>query len=678
MEFIHSLIARLSITHKLWGGFAVVLGVLALVVGNTLFGLEHIQDKASSVIHDAQPTLLTSMELMTELKDATASLGLFLLTREADYKKGYHDHLQGIDEKLQALKNTPLAQTNPETQAMLAGLEEKINHFKAYEPRMIHLAENEAENHAALRFAIDQINPVNSEIVQAMSEMVQSEAEEEASEERKRLFTDIQDLRYTWSNVVNNVRIYVNLGSPEVLSNVRLFIEGARSLNQKIASEYHGLLTFEQEEGVALLAEKIPAYAKKLDELTLIHKSDRARTDAFLLRTEIGPLLASVNELLQTLVTQQRQNIVSASGELTEQTEATTRFATTLLAVGLLVGGFIAWLTSRLISCPLQNAVMAMKDIAEGEGDLTRRLSARGDDEIAQLARGFNHFAANIQELLRQVLESANQISQSSEAMAAASANAESSIRKQNDETEQMSTAVEEMSMNAQEVAQNAELAADAANNADKETSEGRNIVTNALRSVGELADETQATADVIERLGKDIQEITSVIDVIRSVAEQTNLLALNAAIEAARAGEQGRGFAVVADEVRTLASRTQQSTEEIQGKVESLQKDAATAVNKMLQNRSIAGDTINLTTTAGESLEAITRAVSRISEMTGHIAHAAEQQSEVANVVSQNIANVAQLAEQTDDAAQHVFHDTKNLTELAEGLRARISRFKV
>jgi methyl-accepting chemotaxis protein len=389
-------------------------------------------------------------------------------------------------------------------------------------------------------------------------------------------------------------------------------------------------------------------------------------------------LLASIDKQLVDLVAQQRRNIQTTSAELTEQTESTTSLVTTLLVLGLLIGGGIAWLTARLISTPLKVAVVAMRDIAEGEGDLTQRLTASGDDEVAQLARGFNQFAAKIQDLLRQVLESADQISLSSEDMATASAAAENSIGQQNSETEQISTAVEEMSMNSQEVAQNAELAADAASNAHKETTEGRRIVTNALKSVGTLADETQAAAGVIEKLGTDIQGISSVIDVIRGVAEQTNLLALNAAIEAARAGEQGRGFAVVADEVRTLASRTQQSTQEIQDKVEALQKEAHAAVDRMLQNRRIADETIELTTTAGTSLEAITQAVSRISEMTGHIAHAAEQQSEVANVVSQNIANVAQLAEKTDNSAQHVFLGTKGLNQLAEALRERISRFKV
>lgn len=675
---INNMFAKLSISHKLWGGFAIVLTMLAVVVGNTLFSLASIKNKAATVTEEVQPTLIASMELMTELKAATSFMGFFLLTKEEIHKTNYHKHLLRIDEKLQALKNTPVAQSSSDTQAILTDIEEKVARFKAYEPRMVQLAQTETENFPPLLFANEQISPLNIEIVQSLSEMVQSEVDEEATDDRKRLFIDIQNLRYTWTNVVNNMRIFVTTGNPDMLSNIRLFLEGCINLTKKINTEYDGMLTFEQEEAAATLGDKIKTYAGKIEQLAIIHQGDKARMDAFLLRTEIGPLLAAIDEELIDLVAQQRHDIRTTSLQLTEQTESTTSLVTTLLVLGLLIGGGIAWLTARLISTPLKVAVVAMKDIAEGEGDLTQRLTAHGDDEVAQLARGFNQFAANIQELLRQVLESADQISLSSEDMATASANAEDSIHKQNSETEQISTAVEEMSMNSQEVAQNAELAADAASNAHKETTEGRRIVTNALKSVGDLADETQAAAGVIEKLGTDIQGISSVIDVIRGVAEQTNLLALNAAIEAARAGEQGRGFAVVADEVRTLASRTQQSTQEIQDKVEALQQEAHTAVDRMLQNRRIADETIELTTTAGTSLEAITQAVSRISEMTGHIAHAAEQQSEVSNVVSQNIATVAQLAEKTDDSAQHVFLGTKGLNQLAEALRDRISRFKV
>ncbi len=675
---MNKLFSKLTISHKLLGGFSIILMVLVVVVGNTLFSLANIKEKAVTVTEEVQPTLIASMELMTELKETATYLGFFLLTKEKLHKVNYQHHLAAIDEKLLALKNTPIALKNSDTQTLLAEIEERVARFKAYEERMIRLTEVQTENFTALGFASANLNPISAEIVQVMSDMVLSEADEEANEERKRLFIDIQELRYTWTNVLNNVRIFLMFGDPIILSNVRLFMEGTVILTQKITREYDGLLTFEQEEAVVSLDDNLPRYAENIELLMEIHQGAKARTDAFLIRTEIGPLLEEIDELLNALVTQQRQNIESTSASLIEQTESTTHIISILLFIGLLVGISIAWITTQLISKPLKITVAAMKDIAEGEGDLTQRLSVHGEDEVAQLARAFNHFAANIQELLSQVLDSADQISTSSVEMADASSSAEGSIRKQNAETEQISTAVEEMSMNAQEVAQHAELAADAARSADEETAEGQRIVSNALKSVGELADETQAAADVIEKLGNDIQGISSIIDVIRGVAEQTNLLALNAAIEAARAGEQGRGFAVVADEVRTLASRTQQSTQEIQDKVVTLQQDAEAAVQKMERNRNIAHNTIELTTTAGQSLEAITQAVSRISEMTDHIARAAEQQSEVANVVSQNITTVAQLAEMTNQSTQHVFIGTKGLNQLAEALRNRISQFKV
>lgn len=289
MDALNKLFAKLSISHKLWGGFAIVLTVLAVVVGNTLFSLASIKEKAATVTEEVQPTLIASMELMTELKEASSFMGFFLLTKEESHKTSYHNHLIRIDEKLQILKDTPVAQRSTETQAILADIENKVARFKAYEPRMIQLAETETENFPPLLFANTYLSPLNIEIVQSLSEMVQSEAGEEANEDRKLLFTDIQNLRYTWSNVVNNMRIFVTTGHDDMLSNIRLFIEGCTSLNKKIIDNYGDMLTFEQEEATAGLTKKLTAYAEKIEDLAIIHQGDKARTDAFLLRTEIGP-----------------------------------------------------------------------------------------------------------------------------------------------------------------------------------------------------------------------------------------------------------------------------------------------------------------------------------------------------------------------------------------------------
>ena len=456
-----TLFSKLSISHKLWGGFAIILALLAIVVVNTLFSLSDTKGKVDILANELQPTLIASMELMTELKDTASYLGFFLLTKEQSHKNNYHKHLAEIDVKLQALKDTPVAQKDNETQNILAQIDTLVARFKGYKTRMIQLTEDRTVNFASLGYATDNTNPINVEIVQLMSNMILSEADEEASEERKLLVTDIQDLRYTWSNVLNNIRVYVIFGDKDVLSNVQLFISGVISLNRTIATKYEGMLTFEQEESTAAFEETLPVYIKNMEKLIDLHQSDKACTNAYLIRTEIGPLLVQIDGLLNKLVTQLRKNTEAVSAELIEQTGSTTHFVTILLFIGLLVGSGIAWITTQIISKPLKIAVAAMKDIAEGEGDLTQRLNVHGNDEIAQLARGFNHFAANIQELLSQVLDSADQMSISSKDMATASSNAESSIQKQNSETEQISAAVEEISINATEIAQDAELATD-------------------------------------------------------------------------------------------------------------------------------------------------------------------------------------------------------------------------
>jgi methyl-accepting chemotaxis protein len=670
-------LCAISITHKLWAGFGLLLLILAAVVSNTLLSLADTQDKVNTVTQKIQPTLMASIALKDTLKEASNALGFYMMTKESVHKDAYLKYLGELDGAVEVLKERTAGEQNAETDPLIARIEQRIAKFKSYQERMLELATNVTKNSAALGYSVSNLNPQSQAILQTLAEMLTSEGEEEVSAERRPLYKTIQDLRYTWATLMNNLRMYVFLGNDDAKANMELFMDSSTNLIHRIA-DFADILTFEEEEGIQVLEENRAQFAENLKTLVALHQGEKARTDAYLLRSEIGPLLAAIGQDLTQLVEGQRTRFENTNNSLIDQVDATTQLVTLLLIVGLLAGIVIAWLTAGFITRPLNLAAAAMKDIAEGEGDLTQRLEVRGTDQIADLAIGFNQFAGKVQELLRQALSSADRIATSSEHMAQASASAEQSINQQNAETDQISTAIEEMSASAQDVAQNAEIAADAAQQANDKTADGRRIVSDALGAVSDLANETQAAADNIEKLGSDILDISSVIDVIRGVAEQTNLLALNAAIEAARAGEQGRGFAVVADEVRTLASRTQQSTEEIQSKVESLQREAQQAVDKMLQNRGSAETTIKLTSQAGQSLDAITEAVAHISEMSGQIATAAEQQSAVAAVVSENIANVTQLASNTDQATQQVFSGTKDLNQLASSLHSLVARFKV
>jgi methyl-accepting chemotaxis protein len=346
-----------------------------------------------------------------------------------------------------------------------------------------------------------------------------------------------------------------------------------------------------------------------------------------------------------------------------------------LLMAGLFV---IGTLIARSITRPLVATVNALKGISEGEGDLTVRLRVRGNDEITGLTRYFNGFVEKVHKVMEQVNSSSYAVSASAEELSSITEQGSKSIAQQAKETDQVATAIHEMSTTVHEVAQNAGEAAGAANQADQEAKQGKTQVENAITAINALSGQVQGSADVIQRLRSDSDNIGSVLEVIRGVAEQTNLLALNAAIEAARAGEQGRGFAVVADEVRTLAQRTQESTDEIQAMIEQLQKAAQEAVVSMDVSLRSTEETVKTAGEAGTSLDAILQAVESIRDMNDMIASAAEEQSLVAEEINRNVVNIVDLSQVSADSTQQVNHASEGLAKQADNLHNLVSQFKI
>ena len=343
------------------------------------------------------------------------------------------------------------------------------------------------------------------------------------------------------------------------------------------------------------------------------------------------------------------------------------------IALGLLVAALVA----RGIVRPIRVAVDAMRDIAAGEGDLTRRLEERGRNEVAELGQAFNQFAEKVRRLVSEVAGSTSQVAAAAEEMSAITDEFNRDVAQQRHEIEQVATAMNEMTATVQDVARNAAQAAASAQAADREAQQGQQVVHETVSSIESVSVEVEHTASAIQRLEADSQSISAVLEVIRGVAEQTNLLALNAAIEAARAGEQGRGFAVVADEVRTLASRTQQSTLEIQQVIEQLQSGARNAAEVMHRGRAQVDSSVLQAQQAGSSLTSITSAVASISDMNVQIASAAEQQSAVSDEISQNVVTINQVADRVTEAAGQTAQASSQLAHLAAGLQSLVGQFK-
>ncbi len=305
-------------------------------------------------------------------------------------------------------------------------------------------------------------------------------------------------------------------------------------------------------------------------------------------------------------------------------------------------------------------------------------MPAEGNDEVSELARLFNRFVARLREVMSSVVAPAEQLSTASSQLAQVTETTMQAIDRQKLETTQLATAMHEMSATAQDVAHHAEHGAGAAAKTKAEAMSGKQVVDEAVTSINALAAEIARAAEVIGRLEQEGQKIGSVLDVIQGIAEQTNLLALNAAIEAARAGEHGRGFAVVADEVRTLASRTRDSTSEIHAMIERLQAGTREAVGVMQRSSEQAGRSVERAERAGGSLHAIAESIVSISDMTHQVASASEEQTAVANEISRSITAISDEAENTTRGARETNAASDELVHLSDRLHRLVRQFKV
>ena len=379
-----------------------------------------------------------------------------------------------------------------------------------------------------------------------------------------------------------------------------------------------------------------------------------------------GSTLIDLSQKLSTLQTEKRDHDSQQAENLL--------IGCTLLA--LVLGIIAAWVITRQIVIPLQRTLKTVEWIAAG--DLSHDNPTARRDELGQLQQAVQRMTEGLRELIGGISDGVTQIASAAEELSAVTEQTSAGVNSQKVETDQVATAMHEMAATVQEVARNAEEASEAAVVADQQAREGDKVVGEAIAQIEKLAVEVGQSSEAMDHLKRESDKIGSVLDVIKSVAQQTNLLALNAAIEAARAGEAGRGFAVVADEVRSLAQRTQKSTEEIEALIEGLQSGTRQASSSMDSSRTLTHSSVELTRRAGEALGSITRTVSTIQGMNQQIAAAAEQQSAVAEEINRSVLNVRDVSEQTAAASEETAASSTELARLGTHLQTLVGRFKV
>ena len=337
----------------------------------------------------------------------------------------------------------------------------------------------------------------------------------------------------------------------------------------------------------------------------------------------------------------------------------------------------IGYIVSRTVTKPIQNVITTMSDIANGEGDLTARLPEQGTDELSQLGKEFNTFTSKIQSIIKEVDSTTHQVASSSEELSSVAKETRENIEQQNSETDQIASAINQMAATIHQISKNANEVQSHSTDADRLSKEGGKTMASSQETIHKLSDSIVESTKVIESLASRSNEIQSILDVIHDVTEQTNLLALNAAIEAARAGEHGRGFAVVADEVRQLARRSDDSASKIRDMIDGFINESTNAVNIMKTSKGLSDETVERINYAADSLKTIERSVEEITDQITQIAAGSEQQSQVAEEVNQNIVRIVEAAQNSKNGIDQTSLSSQELAQLAENLKSLVEQFK-
>ena len=634
---------NISVNLKLALGFGLVLGLTCLMAISNWFSLDKLIDRSNW------------MSDITRLNTAFTNLRVtrlqYMLTNGDEIAA---QKVQDSINAFQALEQQLIGSfKSPEN---LKLLKEQQDIISRYEAALVVMRKAYIDS-ATARAAMDRNALVAQEAIATL--LARALQVPEGDESRFAMYQAVSELREQLLLSRYQVSAYVSAPTPgtektarEQLSNTVASLGKLNTWFAVSATDTLRTLTQTMDQYQAALQ----VYADTDNTIIAVRKD----------MTDYGANVLSRSDALYTLQLE-RRDIESAQANRLQ-------LITTLLV--LLFGIAAAVIITRQITRPLRETLDVVERIASG--DLSQDLRVTRRDELGVLQQGIARMGTTLRDLIGGIRDGVTQIASAAEELSAVTEQTSAGVNSQKIETDQVATAMHEMTATVQEVARNAEQASQAAAGADAEAREGDNVVNQAIDQIERLAVEVGRSTEAMAVLQQESDKIGSVMDVIKAVAEQTNLLALNAAIEAARAGEAGRGFAVVADEVRGLAQRTQKSTEEIQTLVAALQSGTQHVASVMNNSRVLTDSSVTLTRQAGTSLQGITRTVSNIQSMNQQIAAAAEQQSAVAEEISRSIVNVRDVSEQTAAASDETAKSSVELARLGNQLQEMVSHFKV
>jgi methyl-accepting chemotaxis protein len=491
---------------------------------------------------------------------------------------------------------------------------------------------------------------------------------------------EYQLLQTSEYSLVRLDKIKETLGNAATMGETEL-LDDATGFAQEIKDKINDTIPID-EESAAFLRQLLTDFDRYFNEAySLSNEMVQGTADFSTLgqrSKEMSEQLELIQNGLNKFQSERYASFTASFESMSDQAESTSLTGLIVGAVTIILLFAVAIPIARAIRSNLKGVIDSLQDIAQENGDLTVRLSTSSKDEIGDLVFWFNSFIEKLQGVIKNVVDTALPLAETSQAIQRLSEQTIDSFQRQSDSVSQSRRSVEEMSLSVADITTNAAEAADSARNASEEANKGKLVVESTVEGIKELANNVTQSAETILQLQEDTNKVNVVLEVIRGIAEQTNLLALNAAIEAARAGEQGRGFAVVADEVRNLASRTQESTQQINQMLEQLQGAASKAVTMMESSQASVEISVKSANVAGESLVSITETVNTITDMNGAIATATEEQHQVSGLMVGHVEDIQGCADEASAASAEIAQVSNKLAELSSELEEVARQFKV
>lgn len=645
LQGINAALANTSVKLKLSLGFGLVLLLTLVITLTGWHGLDNMIERSESASATALLNGLT--------KDLRAERITFRVENTADSASRVTARINEIEAHLSTLRSDDPPK---DVLSLLNKQSDIVRELEKTFEASVQLLKNQEAARLKLmtlsEAALSAVGQVESDVLKAVSQ-------EQDNTERMDEFTNILQLSRQIQTARYEVQAYLYSGQAAFEAAADKAIDGALAEVSQIAADQSS----QDAKALTTARQALESYKDQLDQLKEIRTQTEAAQES--MEAMGDNLLASTDEITQ-LQTRQRDALADQSRKM----------LSSVAALAMLLGILAAWLITRQIIVPLRETLAAAGRIADG--DLSRDIDVRRQDEMGQLQQSMQHMTVRLRGLIAGLGDGITQIASAAEQLSAVTGQTSAGVNSQKLETDQVATAMNQMTSTVVEVARNAEEASEAAQQADQQAREGDKVVADAICQIERLAVEVNNSSQAMGQLKLESDKIGGVLDVIRSVSQQTNLLALNAAIEAARAGEAGRGFAVVADEVRSLALRTQESTEEIQVLIATLQNGTQQVVTTLDASRSLTDRSVDLSRRAGAALEHITRTVSTIQTMNQQIATAGEEQSVVAEQINRSVLAVRDVSEQTAAASEQTAASSVELARLGMQLQEMVGKFRV